>query len=282
MAEKDVPHNRFISNTYTHSHQIELKPVSYFDLGASFQIASICFLGSAGCDMGMGFVKGEGFEVDMVNRCKQEGYAKTSCSLPYYLTGQCPYNDNYYIKCETDNVRACKDIGYEETNCNSGYVDESSCPYDNSYKKCKCDPCEGYDYTYSQAVTSGYVQDGTCMSCRTTKYKRKENPCDGYTTCECGGEVGTTICYSGSVKKFSRCKTCCANECTLASCPTGNTCRYEACSNKYCVTGCAVNYTEWCTQLTTTNCNDMGYKGTTACSSGSGVKCPYGNYWYCY
>ncbi len=77
-----------------------------------------------------------------------------------------------------------------------------------------------------------------------SRMERKENPCAGYSVCECGGEVGASTCYTGSTKKFSRCKSC-------DPCPgyydcggswqycTGNTCSADAskcsvyCSSDY-------------------------------------------------
>lgn len=178
-------------------------------------------------------------------------YPYTSCTLPAYLSDPCPEDDTRYKACIEDTARACSEAGYSQT-CPDGYVSEvvDSCPYDSSYTKCQCNPCSGYDYTYEQATAEGYVVDGFCLSCGTTKYKRKNNPCTGFLSCDCGGEIGTDTCKSGTVTKYAVCKTCCDNECTEASCPTGYVCRFEACSNKYCITGCAANYFDldnyWC------------------------------------
>ena len=165
-----------------------------------------------------------GYKVDTVQQCGNEGYSVTSCSLPAYPSGQCPYNGAYFAKCIEDRPRACKEAGFTETSCASGTVVEATCSFDANYKKCKCDPCSGYDYTYAQATAQGYVPDGSCLSCSETKYKRKENPCSGYSSCECGGEVGAASCYSGSIQKFKSCKKCCDD-----TCPSGST--TSACNN---------------------------------------------------
>ncbi|MFR5950018.1 MAG: hypothetical protein ACLUH4_07200, partial [Alphaproteobacteria bacterium] len=112
------------------------------------------------------------YKVDTVQQCKNEGYSVTSCSLPAYPSGQCPYNGTYFAKCVEDKVRACKEAGFTETSCPSGYITDRTCPYDSSYITCK------------------------------------ENPCSGYSTCECGAAAGASICYSGSTAKYSACENC--------------------------------------------------------------------------
>ena len=197
----------------THTYTPEPKPAFQFEQpDKAFKTASVCFLGSANCgDAGFGSMGGDnGYKVDTVQQCGNEGYSVTSCSLPAYPSGKCPYNGAYFAKCIEDRPRACKEAGFTETSCASGTVVEATCSFDANYKKCKCDPCSGYDYTYAQASAQGYVPDGSCLSCSETKYKRKENPCSGYSSCECGGEVGAASCYSGSIQKFKSCKKCCS------------------------------------------------------------------------
>ena len=81
------------------------------------------------------------------------------------------------------------------------------CSYNSAYKKCECNPCSGYDYTYAQATEQGYEPDGeACNSCGTKKYKRKAKECTGFYICDYGGEVGAETCMSGTVKMFSSCK----------------------------------------------------------------------------
>ena len=195
----------------THTYTPEPKPAFQFEQpDKAFKTAGICFLGAGDCgDAGFGSMGGDdGYKVDTVQQCGNEGYSVTSCSLPAYPSGQCPYNSAYFAKCVEDRPRACKEAGFTETSCASGTVVEATCSFDANYKKCKCDPCSGYDYTYAQASAQGYVPDGSCLSCSETKYKRKENPCSGYSSCECGGETGSASCYSGSIQKFESCKKC--------------------------------------------------------------------------
>ncbi len=196
---------------HTHTYTPEPKPAFQFEQpDKAYKTASVCFLGSANCgDAGFGSMGGDnGYKVDTVQQCGNEGYSVTSCSLPAYPSGKCPYNGAYFAKCIEDRPRACKEAGFTETSCASGTVVEATCSFDANYKKCKCDPCSGYGYTYAQATAQGYVPDGSCLSCSETKYKRKENPCSGYSSCECGGEVGAASCYSGSIQKFKSCKKC--------------------------------------------------------------------------
>ena len=226
--------------TLTHTYTPVPEPAS---LANSYKTAAVCFLGFGECGDGSFSKSDEDFTVDTVKQCQNEGYTITSCAAPQYPSGQCPYNSNYYASCKDDTARACKEAGYD-TSCNDGYIKDSSqiCPYNSSYYKCKCNPCDGYTYTQAQATADGYVADGSCNSCGTTKYKRKNNPCTGFLTCECGGQIGTQTCKSGSATKYQVCKPCCENRCSQTSCPAGYLCELETCSNKYCIIGCAIGY----------------------------------------
>ena len=271
------PNNNAILE-YTHTNTPVPEPAS---LANSYKTAAVCFLGFGECGDGSFSKSDEDFTVDTVKQCQNEGYTITSCAAPQYPSGQCPYNSNYYASCKDDTARACKEAGYD-TSCNDGYIKDSSqiCPYNSSYYKCKCNPCDGYAYTQAQANADGYVADGSCNSCGTTKYKRKNNPCTGFLTCECGGQIGTQTCKSGSVTKYAVCKTCCENKCSETTCPAGYVCELEACSNKYCITGCAVNYTDWCTQPIT-DCGTLGYTKTADQCPDGYLKCPYGDTVFC-
>ena len=269
-----APLNGFSTHTYTPIPE----PAS---LANSYKTAAVCFLGFGECGDGSFSKSDEDFTVDTVKQCQNEGYTITSCSVPQYPSGQCPYNSGYYASCKDDTARACKEAGYD-TSCNDGYIKDNSqiCPHNNSYYKCKCNPCDGYTYTLAQATADGYIEDGSCNSCGTTKYKRKNNPCTGFLTCECGGEIGTQTCKSGTTEMFQTCKTCCENRCTLDKCPDGYVCETESCSGKMCITGCAVNYTDWCTQPVT-DCGALGYTKTTDQCPDGYLKCPYGDTVFC-
>ena len=149
------------------------------------------------------------------NTCPDLGYNVTSCPAGYYLSGKCPLSALYYKECLP--IRnLCTDKGYVSS-CPVGEIPDLSdvCPEDENYFTCKCDPCEGYDYTYAQATVSGYVVDGSgCQSCDEMKYKRKPAPCIGYnydeTNCNvtsCGNLEGGS-CRSGNVTKYEKCTPC--------------------------------------------------------------------------
>ena len=253
--------------------------IGLFSQDEGRRLAGVCFLGFGNCGTEVGYDGVDiDFAIDTVNQCKNEGYTITSCESPSYLSGApCPYNSLYYAKCSEDKGKACTEAGYFLT-CSDGYVADNSqtCPYDTIYTKCKCDPCSGYDYTEEQANAQGYVPDGSCLSCSETKYKRKNNPCVGYYECECGGQIGTSTCKSGTVTKYAVCKTCCENRCTLASCPENHDCDYEECSGKYCDKGCLSGYTDMCTvysEYGSSTCTQMGYR-LQSCS-GDALLCPF-------
>ena len=197
-------------------------------------------------------------------------------------SGQCPYNDKYFAKCVEDRPRACNETGFTEAQCSSGMVVDTTCSYDANYKKCKCNPCSGYTYTYAQATAQGYVADGSCLSCSETKYKRKENPCSGYTTCECGGEVGSAVCYTGSTQKFKSCKKCCDDTCPSGTgknytgsaagrTECGNTC-YNC--NKTCPSGSSTSYSG--TIVGYNECGQACRKCSEDCPSGMSTTHPGG------
>ena len=241
-----------------------------------------------------------------------------SCTIPDYLDGECVTNNIYYARCTEDLARACSDTGHTSTSCPEDKVVDTYCPYDPNYMKCKCKDCSGYKYSKANANATGYVANGSCTSCGVTTYKRKDNPCTGYT--ECGKDqtgVGAP-CYKGTIKSYSSCNfnctdtpcdakfaheensviatgyiqgtSCtycgtkkyehvCANKCTLDKCPTEALCIKEACSNKFCITGCALKYTFWCTPPII-DCAILGYSKTkTECPNG--IRCPYGEFWSC-
>ena len=290
--------NKFILHTYTHISTPKIEPATSFaQLDKSFKTAAVCFLGFGECG-DVSFGKGDdNYDLDGDVMCQAEGYNVTACTVPSYLYNQCPYDPKYYKSCKEDTDKACKDAGYVSS-CADGYIKDETqiCPYSDSYYKCKCNPCDGYSYTLSEATADGYVTDGSCNSCGTTKYKRKENPCTGYLTCECGGEIGTPTCKSGTVTKYQTCKTCCEYKCSEASCPDGYICEIETCSNKYCIIGCKSGYgdlnTYWsdcllgcwlsgniingygCVKIP--DCSSLGFSQTVSdCSGKKYLVCPF-------
>ena len=73
------------AHTHTHTYTPEPKPAFQFEQpDKAYNTASVCFLGSANCgDAGFGSMGGDnGYKVDTVQQCGNEGYSVTSCSLP--------------------------------------------------------------------------------------------------------------------------------------------------------------------------------------------------------
>ncbi len=197
--------------------------------------------GSGGGNNGDG-----GFEIDTDKQCQNEGYTITSCPAGSAATGVCPYDNGYYSGCKSyeelckqDNYyktcsgnmvldpdqscdydssykkcipseEACEDEGYHSS-CEDGKILDPGqvCSYNSSYQKCECNPCDGFEYSYEEATAQGYEVDGeACNSCGVMKYKRKVKECLGFSVCDCGGEIGTTECWSGQQQMFLNCKAC--------------------------------------------------------------------------
>ena len=216
---------------------------------------------------------GDDYELDNEERCKKEGYNKTSCLPGEVPSNYCIYDSTYfedctcpsgyttceppyygvgtacgnkYASCEKDTERACQEL-------NPGYVDECGtgqqlsddrCSYDNTYGTC-CNTCAGYDNT---SIPDGYVQDGeSCLGCDGQEhYKIKPNPCDGFMDCgSMGGEAGASTCLSGTTTMYDNCKAC-PNLGEYTTCPSCTICQYEECSGLWYATGCATNCTDYC------------------------------------
>lgn len=195
---------------------------------------------------GGGTTGSDNFEIDTAQQCKNEGYTITSCPAGSAAAGICPYNGSYYSGCKSyeelcrqDNYykscsggmvldpdqscgydssykkcisseEKCEEEGYHSS-CEEGKILDPGqvCSYNSAYKKCVCDPCEGYAYSYDQATEQGYEPDGEgCKSCGVMKYKRKVKECLGFSVCDCGGEIGSTECWSGQQQMFLSCKEC--------------------------------------------------------------------------
>ena len=221
-----VPNSQ--THIYTHIHTPIPEPAPLFaELEKSYQTAGVCFIGFGDCGGNTDFGRSdEGFTLP---DCASIGYPLTSCTPPGYPDKFCPYDSNHFASCRQDKPKACT----------------------AAYGKCVCDPCSGYDYTYEEATEKGYEVDGAaCDSCGTKKYKRRNASCPGYLVCDCGPEIGSSSCQSGTLELFATCKECCANKCTLDKCPDGAVCTLEDCSGKYCATGCATGLADaqnyWC------------------------------------
>ena len=294
------------------------------------QLASVCFVTDTNDCSGNRFANADGedsghgapgggsgneadngnqddYELDNAERCKKEGYNKTSCLPGETAENFCLYDSNYfekcvcpdgyktctppyygvgtacgnkYASCEKDTERACKELNPNYTNtCGAGQqLSSDRCSYDSSYGTC-CNTCAGYDNT---TIPDGYVQDGeACVDCNgQTKYKIKPNPCDGFLDCgSMGPDTGATTCLSGSTTKYSNCKPC-PNKGTLTSCPSPYTCTYEECSNRYYKTGCQPGYdwnentktcTSQCPDSYRYDCDAIGYEPVDKWDSCNGL-----------
>ena len=238
------------------------------------------------------------FNDQTVDQCKREGYTRTSCPATRWASGFCPYNPGYFKECCLISYKydksectpprkigsrscggkytcTCSSITYPYTSCASPKVlSGSSCSLDGTtrYSQCLCPS------NYSQTCT-GLNQKGSGTGCTengVTKYKSCTCNTGYILTCSDYGPVTPNdYCLQNGIKYYKSCKTC-ANECRLSSCPTGTSCRYEACSQKYCDDGtCVSGYVYWCTKPVT-NCATLGYTQTSGqCSTSNYLKCPY-------
>ena len=188
--------------------------------------------------------------------CKDNGYVN-NCSRPD-KTEVCEWDSSYAKCCNDTPSNGCPENS-KVTGCESGaVVGKDSCGYD-CRQCCKTSCPAGYAYTDKETSggTTGYIKDGTdyCMHCTKGRlYKRKENPCTGYDVCSAyGGVDNGDYCYSGSLKKYSKC-----------------------------LTECRPGYVEWC-NTPVTDCVTLGYTKTAAeCSNLPAVACPFNkDKWYC-
>ncbi|MBQ8630593.1 MAG: hypothetical protein IJ479_02615 [Alphaproteobacteria bacterium] len=193
---------------------------------------------------------------DTAQACKDNGYVN-NCSRPD-KTELCKWNPSYAKCCNDTPSKNCP-ANSKVTGCESGaIVGKDSCGYD-CRQCCQTTCSSGYNYTDAQTSggTTGYIKDGTdyCDHCTRGKlYKRKKNPCTGYSTCSSyGGVDNGDYCYTGSTKKYSQCRD-----------------------------GCQNGYIEWCS-APVTNCATLGYSQTSsACSGKPSIACPFDKTkWYC-
>lgn len=210
--------------------------------------------------------------------CLDHGYTETECSIPEYLYSRCPNGEEIYLECRIDYERACKEENpvYVDV-CPDGWkLDRSElCSYSEKYGEC-CNLCADYPYRDGDFDEDwGYVRGEGCESCGgEMRYKREIRPCEGYQKCTVSPKSGTAECRHGSEVWY---KECCAYDCGLAECPEGTDCDLEVCSNKYCIKGCLVNYTDYC-KRPEINCWALGYTATS-CEKRKLV-CPYNDKLY--
>lgn len=202
-----------LKKTLTHTSTPRLSPAPL-----PFKIAAVCFAGSScgNSDAGFGSIGGEDFLLDDATKCQNEGYGVTKCPDGFIFGSPCPYSPSFFDAC-LSKQKLCEDNGFFQA-CGDGKVSvaASVCPFDNSYHLCACAPCDGYNYTLSQAQSPGYEPDGSCNSCGELKYRRRNKDCSGFMPCsDCGGAAGAETCQSGGQTYYASCKVC--------QCPDGTT-----------------------------------------------------------
>lgn len=203
--------------------------------------------------------------------CRNNGYTTTECTVPEYLDEQCPNGLNVYKGCKLDYERACEEENSNYvTECQDGWQLDPNylCTYSPAYGLC-CNICNVFPYLESD-IPYGYVKDESCYACGgVNKYSIKPNPCTGYQKCDDGPKSGSPSCQHGDETWY---KECCGYECSLESCPHGTECRLEICSNRYCITGCSTNFTDYCIRPVE-DCSSLGYVSTSC--TGESLVCPY-------
>ena len=193
--------------------------------------------------------------------CKDNGYNISSCSIPQYLSEQCPNGENLYKSCKTDNQRACQDLGYKNS-CPSGQKlkkNSGRCAYDSSYGTC-CTPTGCPSYT--SLTSSSYGTNGTDGCEYTCYYTCNMNCPSGTSTSNPGGCGGSTRNGCGTKTCYYPYKACCTPSCTSQY---GCSCGTYTVSN-----GCGGTCTK-CSSCCTPKSNETGCScGTYSCSDGCG------------
>ena len=258
----------------------------------NFKTASVSFI-TNNKELEFGDIE---FEDPTIDQCKRYGYGVSSCPEGSHLGSVCPYNGAYSDRCCDNKYKYdknectfpkivsedscggkymcyCDRSLYPETKCSSPMVAEGNgCEEDGVtyYAKCVCPP------SYSQTC-DGKNQQGSGMGCTqngTTKYTSCQCKAGYNMTCsDLGPVTPNDYCLLNGVKYYNNCKTC-ENKCSLNSCPTGVSCTYEDCSQKYCDNGCLGGYIDWCTKPET-DCAKLGYTKTVSQCSDTYLKCPY-------
>ncbi len=200
--------------------------------------------------------------------CRENGYTISSCPEGSMPSKPCPYgiSTGLYKEC-VPAASICLNKGYV-LNCEEGYEADYAqrCPEDELYTKCKCNTCVGYYYSEEEANAEGYIADGEpCLSCNEKKYKRIENPCDGfeYDTTNCGvnscGTLEGDTCQSGAVLKYKNCAPC-----PTPACPEG-TVNYDT---YFCNGALRCYWPAEEVQCKQTTCFDYTYSESVTCKPG--------------
>ena len=221
------------------------------------------------------------FKCSKYQWCKENGYNITSCSVPQYLSGQCPNGEALYKSCKTDNARACKELGYTNS-CPSGQKlkkNSGRCSYDSSYGTC-CTPSGCPAYT--SLSSSSYGTNGT-DGCEYACYYTCDPNCPSGTSTSnpggCGGSTkngcGDKTCYYPyqSCCSYTTTEAYCSSQCKYtsgSSCIKNGTTYYSGCGSTKCYAnekcdgfGKCINlgkYSGWCCGYE----NRCGYLGTTS------------------
>ena len=210
---------------------------------------------------------------DLLQWCLDNNYSivPDDCQIPEYVDEQCPNGEALYKYCKPDYEKACLDEDENYViNCPDGWILDKNelCSYSSLYGKC-CNLCTDYLYEKDK-IPEGYISSESCQACGGgMRYKIEPDPCIGYQKCSDAPKSGTPECRHGNETWY---KECCAYDCTLDECPAGTDCNYEVCSNKYCIVGCLVDYTDYC-QEPVIDCAALGYTATS-CSERKLV-CPH-------
>lgn len=292
-------------NALLHQHLIEtyqsqtFEPLSQTALSKgqsaapSYQIASVNFI-TGNKQLNFGNIE---FDDPTIKLCQEAGYKLNSCSNGYWAYDFCSENPQYFKTCCDNKYKVsysdCKYPLTRSTDSCGGkymcYCDRSlyaytSCPSPKTFSGDSCTENGATYYSgcscpaaYSQ-MCSGQNQQGIGTGCT-------QNGSTKYTSCQCkagynqvcseyGPVTPTDYCLMNGIKYYNNCKTC-PRLCSLAGCPVGASCTYEACSGKYCAIGCATGNTYWC-KPPVTDCATLGYtKSTSQCLYYGYIRCPY-------
>lgn len=145
--------------------------------------------------------------------CSQEQWCRNNnytflpkdCEPPTYPIRKCDNQFPIYRICQKDVKKACEDLGYSHISTCS--LSDKRCEYDDNYGKC-CDDCPEYPYEIN-SIPAGYISNNElCTTCEgIIKTKVKENPCEGFTSCEFGPMSSQTpSCRQGDRTLYSACK----------------------------------------------------------------------------